>query len=238
MVLIVGVVSRISTFPCTYNSTVDWEYPDVGQQSLDYIQLLATLRSYLPAPRYLLTTALPAGQWLLGRINLFEAAQYLDSLNLMAYDFCGDWEPRISGHQAQLYAPSGGTYSQCAVTYVISQGFPTSKVLLGCPAYGWSFLQSAGINQPSRTCGGNGGTFDFKDLPRPGTEEHIDEGAVAAFCTGGDGGFVSYDNPETVRRKAQFAKESGLAGLFFWHGTADAQGSRSLVYSSYTALHS
>jgi chitinase len=201
------------------------------------MQLLATLRSHLPTPRYLLTTALPAGQWILSRINLSEAAQYLDLLNLMAYDFCGDWDPRITGHQAQLYAPYGGGYSQGAITYAISQGFPANKLLLGCPAYGWSFLDCNGINQPFTRCGGNGGTFDFKNLPRPDTEEYVDEAAVAAFCSGSDGGFVSYDNPETVKIKAQFAKDRGLAGLFFWHGTADAQGSRSLVYSSYTTLH-
>jgi chitinase len=33
---------------------------------------------------------------------------------------------------------------------------------------------------------------------------------VAAFCVGGDGGFVTYDNPETVKMKANYCKEKGL----------------------------
>jgi chitinase len=217
---------------------VDWEHPEAGEQSLHYIHLLADLRNRLPVPRYLLTTALPAGEWVLAKINLREAARYLDLLNLMAYDFCGDWEPRISGHQAQLLAPKGGGHSHAAIKYAVSQGFQAEKIILGCPAYGWAFLGCTDINQPSRACGGDGGTFDYRDLPRPGTEEQVDREAVAAFCVGGDGGFVTYDNPETVQAKAKYAKSNGLGGLFFWHGTADAQGSRSLVYASYTELHS
>jgi len=50
-----------------------------------------------------------------------------------------------------------------------------------------------------------------KSLPRGNTEERVDIQAVAAYCIGGDGGFVSYDNPETVRIKAEFVKSRGLA---------------------------
>jgi GH18 family chitinase len=34
--------------------------------------------------------------------------------------------------------------------------------------------------------------------------------AVGAYCVGGDGGFVTYDNPETVSAKAVFCKQKGL----------------------------
>lgn len=61
---------------------------------------------------------------------------------------------------------------------------------------------------------------------------------MATYCIGGDGGFVSYDNPTSVQIKARWAKSMGLAGMFFWHGLGDAKGTRSLVYSSYVALHS
>ncbi|KAF2435715.1 glycoside hydrolase [Tothia fuscella] len=216
---------------------IDWEYPEPGQQSSDYIQLLATLRERLPGPRYVLTTALPAGQWVLARIDLRQAATYLDLLNLMAYDYCGDWDPKISGHQAQLHCPAGGPYTQCAVDYALSQGFPANKILLGCPTYGWAFLGCDNINQPFSACGGQGGAFDYRDLPRPAAQEFVDENAVAAFCVGGDGGFVTYDNPRTVQLKAKYVKEKRLGGMFFWHASSDAEGPRSLVYASYTELH-
>ena len=75
------------------------------------------------------------------------------------------------------------------------------------------------------------------DLPRPGAKEHVDAKAVAAYCVGGDGGFTTYDNPETVRLKAEFVKQRGLGGTFFWTGTGDAQGTRSLVETANKSLH-
>jgi chitinase len=66
----------------------------------------------------------------------------------------------------------------------------------------------------------------------------VDEAPIAAFCIGGDGGFVTYDNVDTVAAKARYAKSRGLGGMFFWHGLADKAGDRSLIYTSYKTLHS
>lgn len=147
---------------------------------------------------------------MLQHIDLHRAQEYLDFLNLMAYDFAGPWTS-TAGHHAQLYPddseePSGST----AVDYVKSTGFPAKKILLGIPVYGRSFL---GATRPGETCTGHGGedgSFEYKDLPRPGTEECIDNARVAASCVGGDGGFVSYDNPETVTIKGRYCKAEQL----------------------------
>lgn len=78
---------------------VDWEYPEFGRQSLDFIHLLTVVRTYFPTPRYLVTTALPAGEWCLNRFDLPQLASKLDFLNLMGYDFTGNWgAPIMSGH--------------------------------------------------------------------------------------------------------------------------------------------
>lgn len=128
----------------------------------------------------------------------------------MAYDFSGSWTPK-SGHQAQLFArnpdePATAT----AIEYVLSTGFPAAKILLGIPIYGRSFLGASGPGQDYTGHGGEDGTFEYKELPRPGADEVVDTTTVAAWCTGGDGGFVSYDNPETVRLKARYVKEKRL----------------------------
>jgi chitinase len=189
---------------------VDWEHPCDPQQGRDFLSLLATVRLHLPNDEYLLTAALPAGQWVLQHIDLNRAQEYLDFINLMAYDFAGPWTS-TAGHHAQLYPgnpdePSGSS----AVDYVKSTGFPAKKILLGIPVYGRSFL---GANRSGETCRGHGGeegSFEYKDLPRPGTEESVDTERVAASCVGGDGGFVSYDNPETVTIKGKYCKAAQL----------------------------
>src|ERR1700761_6313002 len=100
---------------------VDWEHPTDAKQGKDYIRLLARLREVLPAPRYLLASCLPASQWALRHIDLATAQNYLDMLNLMAYDFSGPWAPE-TGHQAQLYGSSSANSGQSAVSYVLAQG--------------------------------------------------------------------------------------------------------------------
>jgi chitinase len=160
---------------------------------------------------------------------------------MMGYDFAGSWT-ELSGHQAQLHSPPNPHNAfakrsvEKGVEYLQAHGVPPKKILIGIPVYGRSFLGVTGVGQPLRGEGGENGIFEYKDLPRPGTEEITDRKLGAAFCVGGDGGFVSYDNPETVKMKAKFAKERKIAGLFYWTGTYDADTPRSLVETGYTEL--
>ena len=139
----------------------------------------------------------------------------------MAYDFCGAWTDR-AGHHAQLHAPrepcADFARLSCAstVAYLTSLGVPASKILLGVPVYGRSFIGASRIGQGYDGHAGEEGVFDYRELPREGASEVVDRDCGAAYCVGGDGGFVSYDNPATVARKAQFVREMHLAGLFYW----------------------
>jgi chitinase len=154
---------------------------------------------------------LPAGEWALKNIDLCKAQDYLDLINLMTYDFTGPWTAKAD-HHAQLFSSQPDEASgSAAVEYVISTGFPAAKVLLGIPVYGRSFLGAGGPGHSYYGHGGEGdGSFEYKELPRPGTLEITDKKLAAAYCNGGDGGFVTYDNPETVRLKAQYCQEKGL----------------------------
>ena len=158
----------------------------------------------------MLTAALPAGKAVLQNIDLRRAADYVDFINLMAYDFFGPWTQK-AGHQAQLYAVGKDeTSGSSGVQYLMAQGFPARKILLGVPVFGRSFLNTTGPGHKFKGAGGNDGSFDYNQLPRKGTKEQVDKRVVAAQCVGGDGGFVTYDNPETVKMKAAFCKQKGL----------------------------
>ena len=190
---------------------VAWEYPSDAQQGHDFIALLAAIRIHLPEDQYILTAALPASKIVLQHIDFGQAAEYLDQINLMAYDFFGHWSTR-SGHHAQLYAMNREeTSGSSGVGHLISHGFPARKILLGIPTHGRSFLHAAGPGHRFRGGGGQDGTFEYHQLPRTGCTETEDRRHVAATCLGGDGGFVTYDNPETVTTKAMFCKQKGLA---------------------------
>ncbi|KAI9699187.1 MAG: hypothetical protein M1820_007266 [Bogoriella megaspora] len=223
---------------------IDWEHPKNLEEGQNYVRLLATIRAWLPRPRFLLTSALPAGQWALRNIYLAAAHDFLDLLLLMAYDFCGPWTEK-AGHQAQLQNivkaanEHSGISGHSGVSYLISHDVPSYKILLGLPTYGRSFLGADEAGQKFRGHGGEDGFFQYRDLPRPGSREYVDPNYVGAYCVGGDGGFVTYDNPETVKMKAEYVKKHALAGLFFWTGVGDSDSvQRSLVYQGFQALHS
>ncbi|KAI0178991.1 glycoside hydrolase family 18 protein [Hypoxylon sp. FL1284] len=218
---------------------INWTYPMDPQQGADFVALLAAVRTHLSDEHFFMTAALPAGRAILQNIDIAQAAAYLDFVNLEAYDFCGPWSHR-SGHHAQLYSMSKDeTSGSSGVSYLIAHGCPTRKILLGIPLYGRSFLGVSGPGHRYKGAGGEDGAFEYNTLPRKNTKETVDKRVGAASCVGGDGGFVTYDNPETVKMKAAYCKQKGLGGLFYWTGTDDSrEKSRSLVAAGFRALHS
>ncbi|OTB02245.1 glycoside hydrolase family 18 protein [Hypoxylon sp. CI-4A] len=223
---------------------VDWEHPTTSKAGSDYIALLQALRKVLPSPRYLLTTALPVGEYCLKNIDLRTAGQLLDSLNLMGYDFNGPWTD-VSGHHAQLLPQPGlqehvypALRHSChrGVEYLVMHGFPTHKIVLGVPAYARSFAGARGMGQPFKSAA----EIDYNDLPREwihaATVDHSVAAASYVDNSPGGKGFVSFDVPETVRRKADYVKRNGLGGLFYWTGVGDINGPESLVRAGYETL--
>ncbi|PHH86634.1 hypothetical protein CDD83_9943 [Cordyceps sp. RAO-2017] len=190
---------------------VAWAHPSDAKQGCDLLALLAAVRVRLPSDCFILTAALPANKAILQLVDLRRAADYLDFINLIAFDFFGTWT-FCSGHHAQLYAMSKSEEASAAsgVAYVLSQGFPAKSLLLGVPMYGRSFLLATGPGQLFMGGGGENGMFAYNELPLTGCRETVDKRHVAAQCVGKDGGFVTYDNPDTVRAKAGFCKQKGL----------------------------
>ena len=199
----------------------------------------------MPAPEYLLTSALPVGEYCLKNIDIQAAGDLLDFLNLMGYDFTGHWTD-VSGHQAQLLPPAhdlSRVYptlrKSCSggVEYVLSKGFPAHKILLGVPAYARYFPQASEPGHPFS----DAGEMDYCDIPEEWIKEADVDGRVgAASYVDSDGGkgFVSFDVPATVAMKSDFVKANGLGGLFYWSGVGDRMGDESLVAAGYRELAS
>jgi chitinase len=227
---------------------LDWEYPENAAQAADFVRLLAELRRQLTAwtftnargYRFLLTVASSAGPSHYNVLNLREADRYLDSWNLMAYDYAGSWDT-TSGHQANLFATPGNPdatkySSDKAVSDYIANGVPASKILLGLPTYGRAFDLTGGLGQPFHGVGPGSATLQtpglwlYKDLPRPGAAELYDAAAGASYSYDPAAReLISYDNVFSAKSKGSYLKAKGLAGSFFWEASGDKQGAESLV---------
>ncbi|KAL7818016.1 glycoside hydrolase family 18 protein [Trichoderma aethiopicum] len=224
---------------------IDWEHPKNAEQGRDYVQLLRECRRALPEPRYLITTALPVGQYILKHIDLDAVSRIVDYINLMAYDFTGSWT-KVCGNHAQLRSPGTRLQSThpelqaCAtdgVEYVLSRGFPSRKLVLGIPAYARYFPRAQGPGCSTERAG----EMDYCDIPDEWVREAVvDEGAVAAWYVdaNGDKGYLTFDVPRTVQMKARFVMQRGLGGLFYWTGTGDKGDGLSLVAAGRRGLES
>lgn len=113
------------------------------------------------------------------------------------------------------------------------------KILLGVPEYARDF---PGAKKPGdRFDNKTAGEIEYRSLPRGWiTYAVIDKTKATAHIVDEEGGkgFVSFDVPETVKVKAEWAKKHGLAGLFYWTGVADTNDCRSLIRAGFESLHS
>lgn len=115
---------------------VDWEYPRGADDREAYVNLLKELRTAFEGeaktsgePRLLLTAAVPASfEAIAAGYDVPEISKYLDLINVMTYDFHGQWE-RTVGHNSPLFPLESATSYQKKLTVVsktlnwISLGF-------------------------------------------------------------------------------------------------------------------
>ncbi|KAL1899318.1 Chitinase 4 [Ceratocystis pirilliformis] len=223
---------------------IDWEYPQNAQDAANYVALLKKVREKLDAysatvegnPRFELTVACPAGSTQYEKLDIAGMDRYLDFWNLMAYDYCGSWD-QTAGHQANL-RPSNSAAStpfctEAAVNYYHHHGVARNKIVIGMPLYGRAFENTDGPGTPYNGIGeGNWerGVYDYKSLPLPGAQEHVDHPITASYSYDpAKRMMVTYDNAHVARQKAEYIKAAGLGGGMWWESSADKTGEESLI---------
>jgi len=214
---------------------IDWEYPNGCGLTCDtsgpagYRNLMAALRQRFAGK--LVTSAITADGTNGGKLDAADyagAAQYVDWYDPMTYDFFGAFNPNgPTAPHSPLTSypgiPTPGFYSDAAIQKLKSKGVPANKLLLGVGFYGRGWT---GVSQSAPGGSATG--------PAPGTyEQGIEDYKVlktSCPATGTVGGtsyavcgtnWWSYDTPATLAGKATYAKQQGLAGMFFWELTGD-----------------
>lgn len=221
---------------------IDWENLLDQMSCNSYLQLLAEMRTYFPRP-YTLSSVLSADALSLRNLDLKTASHFLDLINLMSYDFAGPWDS-AAGHASQVRRPAVITDANAHCTtvmsalryYITDSKVHPSKIMLGIPTFGRSFLGATTAGDAYKSFGGQGGIIPYAALPSRHSTEEYDSVAQAAYCKGGEGGFVTYDNPHSICDKALLVKKCQLAGLFFTDGSLDHVGDRSIIKAGYLNL--
>ncbi len=175
----------------------------------DYGAFIHALATALKPQGKLLTAALSQGYG--GKSVPDAALADFDFINIMAYDGAGYWDPNAPGQHSSL------TFAQQNVTYWLARGLRKSQAVLGAPFYGYGF----------------GKAFRKRDYPYseiiasfPGAEK-VDQ----------IGDTIWYNGLPTIRAKAQYVVDQGLAGVMIWSLDYDGKDERSLLAAIATTFH-
>lgn len=229
----------------------DWEFPSSTDKS-NYTAFLKELRSQLDAQgasdgkHYLLTAALPARPDNYDNLELDQIHQYLDWINLMAYDFyTASSSP--THFSAPLYTSSSdpepdqkkrSSYNvDAAIRTYLSQGVPPGKIVVGVPfiGYGWEGVSNVnnGLYQsasgPAQGTWQKDGIFDFKDLSSNYVRTYLRfwnaEVSAPWLYNPNTGIMISYDDAQSLGLKAGYVNANNLGGVMIWQLSADDQSS-------------
>jgi chitinase len=160
--------------------------------------------------------------------------KYVDTVNLMAYDYYEPDSDAITGHHAPLYtnpADPKRVSDDNSVQEYERAGVPASKIVLGVPFYAHVWGQVSEVNQ---------GLFQLgKEIPHQyaasldGPEAMLKNGfirywdpiASAPYLYSAEKQiFVSYDDPQSLRLKCKYVLAHKLRGIMFWDYESDTSG--------------
>lgn len=127
------------------------QYPQGFKPADQFIDLHRELRERMTTlsleteEYYELSTATTPGISRIQYIKPAELVKYVDTVNYMAYDYNGAWQP-ITGHNAPLYETSvGSTEPEFWIDVVtqeyLKQGVPTEQLMFGVSFYSRSWVQ-------------------------------------------------------------------------------------------------
>ena len=216
---------------------LDWEYPDTEKEVVGFERLCRRFRKELDAigarkgRAMVLTMAASSNpgtlRWL-GKEFLLET---MDWVNVMTYDFTGDWTD-YAGHHSPLFASSkqpGGSprSTEATMKYLLEErGLPADRLAVGIPLYGRGFAvpepyaSTKGVPKARIPQG------DYRNLRKlqdeQGWTRRWDDETKNPWLVSPDRSIViGYDDAESVALKTEWAMKQGFRGVFFWQVAAD-----------------
>ncbi len=232
---------------------IDWEYPDTEAEKNQFTKLLQSLRTKLDAQGkkddkyYQLSAAVTTNHNNIQFINPAVTAPLLDSVNVMAYDIHGAFDP-LTGHNAPLYENSHDEDKDLNVAdtmsaYVNTWQVPKAKLMMGIPYYGrgWGHVPGTELipglpgmfNTGAATVKGAWDDADqltgtnpwyvLKQKLNSGdyTRYWDPESHVPYLYSKTTQEFLTYDDPQSIKEKVDYINAQGFGGAILWDISGD-----------------
>jgi chitinase len=209
---------------------IDWETPRAwAGEDVYYTELMKIVHQKVKAnnPNHLVTTAISGGSYQGPNYNLRNSGKYIDYINLMTYHMAANGGlyqsalyPRSSYHNSTFKVGMPGTNSTVSDTINIFNNnyqVPSSKLIVGVPFYG--IKQTRTNTSSSFTYFGSLLYEDILkfELTKPNQRRYFDEISKVPYIINDEGTiFIAYEDSESIRLKAEFVIEKGVAGMMYW----------------------
>ncbi|XP_033336669.2 putative chitinase 2 [Megalopta genalis] len=245
-------ISSVVQFLKRYNFNgfdLDWEFPadpargGIPEDKENFVLLVKELKEAFRGPGYILTAAINSNTILIDAgYDIPEMSKYLDHIYVMAYDYHGVWDT--------IVLPNAPLTSQknvdveTTIKHLLAKGAPPSKLILGVPMYGRTFIltfmpgspSESPMNKPCENVGFKGpytrqdGYMGYNEI----CEEIMnnpndwsvgwDQSSNTPYAVKGKQVIV-YDDPTSIKNKSEFAMKMDLGGIMVWSiDTDDFQG--------------
>ncbi len=189
-------IHKIAAYLKTYKLDgldVDEEGPAINSNYGAFIKQLA---DSLKPKGLLLTTAVG---W--GNENIPNSAfQYFDWVNLMAYDYTGDWDQKRPGQHSPYW------YAQKMISDFKKRGVKKEQLCLGVPFYGYGFYKLPG-------------SYSYNSIitkyPDAWQKDQV-------------GDTIYYNGMPTIWKKTKLALAE-VSGVMIWELSQDVKGDKSLM---------
>jgi chitinase len=227
---------------------IDWEFPgQIGagnkfrpEDKQNYTALVKELRARFDSiekktHRHLyLTVAVGATTDFLDHTEMGEVQKYVDTVNLMAYDYYEPGDGRGTGNHAPLLtdpADPKAISADRSVSEYEKAGVPAAKLVLGVPFYGhvWGKVPATnhGLFQPGQPVPNMYAHYGdiVSSMLGQGYTRYWDDAASAPYLYNADKQiFVSYEDPQSLALKCKYVLDHHLAGVMFWDYAGDPTG--------------
>ena len=244
-------IDSVADFMTRYNLDgldIDWEYPGLGgstqnfrpEDKQNYTLLVKELRDRFNTMqktlhrRLYITVATGASTEFLEHTQMGKVQKYVDTVNLMAYDYYEPPEDKVTGNHAPLFidpADPKGISADRSIREYEKAGVPAAKLVLGVPFYGHVWGQvpptNNGLFQPGRAVPNaysNYGAVTGSMIGQ-GYTRYWDKAASVPYLYNEQKQiFVSYEDPESLSLKCKYVLTNHLAGIMFWDYSSDPTG--------------